>query len=107
MLSFLKRNKIETIDINDLDELIGKIELIDVREAYEYKTGGIKTSKNIPMNELLAMPNKYIQTDKKYYIMCQSGMRSGRTARALSALGFEVVNVRGGMGSYVGVKKNG
>lgn len=105
MLSFFKKNKVEAINVNDLDELLGSIEVIDIREVYEYKSGSIKTAKNIPMGELLAAPDKYLQKEKKYYIMCQSGMRSGRTTAALAEQGFQVVNVSGGMGSYVGTKR--
>lgn len=106
MLSFFKTNKVETINVNDLDGLLGKIKLIDIREDYEYKTGSIKTSRHIPMGELLAMPNKYLQKDEKYYIMCQSGMRSRKVTQTLSKQGFDVINVDGGMGAYVGTKKN-
>lgn len=106
MLSFLRKGKVEAIHVNDLDGLLGTIELIDIREVYEYKSGSIKTAKNIPMGELLAAPHKYLQKEKKYYIMCQSGMRSGKTTANLLDQGFQVVNVSGGMGSYTGTKKN-
>lgn len=61
------------INVNDIDDLIGKVELIDIREDYEYKNGSIKSAKNIPMGMLLNEPNKYLNKDKEYYIMCQSG----------------------------------
>lgn len=53
MFDFFKRDNSKVIHVNDLDNLIGKIELVDIREPYEYKS---------------------------------------------------VVNVAGGMGSYVGTK---
>lgn len=58
------------------------------------------------MGNLLTSPEKYLAKDKTYYIMCQSGGRSGRTARALTKQGFKVIDVVGGMGSYVGTKRN-
>ena len=45
--------KFETIHVDDLDEIINDIELIDIRETYEYRAGHIKGAKNIPMSELL------------------------------------------------------
>lgn len=105
MFDFLKRDDSKVIHVNEMDNLIGKVELIDIREPYEYKSGSLKTAKNIPMGNLLTSPEKYLVKDKTYYIMCQSGGRSGRTTKALTKQGFNVINVAGGMGSYVGTKK--
>jgi rhodanese-related sulfurtransferase len=105
MFDFLKRDDSKVINVNDMNNLIGKVELIDIREPYEYKSGSLKTAKNIPMGNLLTSPEKYLAKDKTYYIMCQSGARSGRTTKALEKLGFNVINVAGGMGSYVGAKR--
>lgn len=104
MVSFLKRNSVESISVNDLDSMLGKVNLIDIREPYEYKAKALKNSKNIPMGDILGNPSKYLAKDKKYYIMCQSGGRSSRATNALSKEGYDVVNVSGGIGSYVGTK---
>jgi len=105
MFDFLKRSSGKVINVNDIDSLIGKIDLIDIRETYEYKSGSIKTAKNIPMGEILSMPDKYLKKDKEYYIVCQSGGRSTKACRQLLELGFDVINVSGGVGSYVGSKR--
>jgi rhodanese-related sulfurtransferase len=105
MFGFLKKEDTKVINVNDIDELIGKVELIDIREDYEYKGGSIKSAKNIPMGELLNEPNKYLNKSKEYYIMCQSGGRSARACNNLISQGFNVINVSGGMGSYVGTKR--
>ena len=105
MFGFLKKEDTKVINVNDIDELIGKVDLIDIREDYEYKGGSIKSSKNIPMGELLNEPDKYLNKNKEYYIMCQSGGRSARVCNSLTSQGFSVVNVSGGMGSYVGTKR--
>lgn len=105
MLDFLKRDAGKVINVNDMDTLLGSVELIDIREPYECKGGSLKTSQNIPMDHLLTAPDNYLKKDKTYYIVCQSGARSGRTCSILSNQGFNVINVVGGMGSYVGTKK--
>ena len=105
MLEFLKRNDGNVINVNDIDELIGKVELIDIREDYEYNGGSIKSAKNIPMGKLLNDPDKYLNKSKEYYIMCQSGGRSSRACNNLTSEGFKVINVSGGMGSYVGTQR--
>lgn len=105
MFDFLKGSTGKVINVNDIDNLIGKIDLIDIREEYEYNGGSIQSAKNIPMAKLLNDPDKYLNKSKEYYIMCQSGGRSARTCSSLTNHGFKVVNVSGGMGSYVGTKR--
>lgn len=105
MFGLFKKNRGRVISVNDIDNLIGKVELIDIREKYEYAGGSIKTAKNIPMGELLNKPEKYLNKSKEYYVMCQSGGRSARACNSLTKQGFNVVNVSGGMGSYVGNKR--
>ena len=105
MFEFLKRSTGKVIHVNDLDPLIGSIELIDIREPFEFKSGTMRTAKNIPMGNLINNPEKYLIKDKTYYIMCQSGARSKRTCSSLLKKGFDVVDVAGGMGSYVGPQR--
>lgn len=106
MLNFLKRDESKVIHVNDIDNLIGSIELIDIREPFEYKNGSLRTAKNIPMGNLLASPEKYMVKDKTYYLVCQSGGRSAGAVRVLTKQGYNTINVAGGVGSYVGTKRN-
>lgn len=105
MFWIFKKDDGRVINVNEIDNLIGKVELIDIREEYEYKGGSIKSAQNIPMGELLDEPEKYLNKSKEYYIMCQSGGRSARTCNNLRNQGFKVINVAGGMGSYIGNKR--
>lgn len=57
------------------------------------------------MGDLLNDPEKYLNKDKEYHIVCQSGGRSSTACNKLRGLGFDVVNVAGGVGSYVGSKR--
>lgn len=68
MFDFLKKETSKVIHVNDIDNLIGKVELIDIREPYEYQSGSIKTAKNIPMGTLLGNPEKYLIQGKTYYV---------------------------------------
>ncbi|MDP4146419.1 MAG: rhodanese-like domain-containing protein [Bacillota bacterium] len=91
-----------SIDVNVIDGLLGRVNLIDVREPYEYKSGHLPTAKNIPMNKIISDPGKYLDRSKRYYIICQSGGRSLRTCTFLWQKGYDVINVAGGTGSYRG-----
>lgn len=101
MFSFLKKDY-HTIFVNELDDLIGKINLIDIREPGEVRFGTIQTATNIPMGNLLEHPDKHLKKDQTYYLMCQSGMRSARATSALKKVGYNVINVKGGYGAYGG-----
>ena len=105
MFNFFKKDDDKVVHVNDMEHLIGNVELIDIRESYEYKSGSLKTAKNISMGTLLSNPERYLSKDKTYYIFCQSGARSGRTVKLLTNQGFNVINVAGGMGSYVGTNR--
>ena len=93
--------KIESININEINGVI-KTTTIDIRNKNEVLRGHIKGTKNVPMETLLANPDKYLTGDKKYYIMCQSGMRSKSTVKKLTKQGFNVVNLKGGFLGYRG-----
>lgn len=105
MFSLLKKEKIKSINVNDIDNIEEKINLIDIREPYEYEGGSIENSKNIPMRTLISNPEKYMEKYKTYYIICHSGMRSARTSNYLQKQGYDVVNVNGGIASYSGSKR--
>lgn len=102
MLSFLTRNKVKVVEVNDLDNLLGNVNLIDVREPSEYKGGHLKTAINIPMDKILNEADKYLDKSKEYYVICRSGGRSSRTSEALKRMGYNVINVSGGTAGYKG-----
>jgi rhodanese-related sulfurtransferase len=97
----MKKNY-ESVSVGEIDNISGKIELIDIREPYEYAGGHLAKAKNIPMGNLLDNTEKYLDKSKEYYIICQSGARSSRACNALASKGFKVINVQGGTGSYRG-----
>ena len=101
MFELHDENIFKMVNVNDLSEKIGKIELIDIREPNEYKNGHIPTAKNIPMKALLENMEDYLEKDKEYYIVCQSGVRSLRVSSNLFSSGYNVVNVSGGTSGYL------
>ncbi len=105
MFNFFHQNTGSAINVNDLDQLTGSVELIDIREPYEFQSGSIKGAKNIPMNTLLGNPKAYLKSEGPYYIVCQSGGRSQRACGALIKEGYNVINVAGGVGSYCGTRR--
>lgn len=106
MFSLFQRSTQNSISVAELDDILGKIHLIDIREPYEYAYGSIKSAKNIPMGKLLAAPQRYLKQEEQYHIICQSGGRSMSAVAALSKAGYDVINVKGGISSYRGKNRN-
>ena len=90
-----------SINASDIKGLIGRINIIDIRDSYLYKLSNIPTSKNVPNNFLLANPEKYLNKDKTYYIYCSVGYKSAPTCTKLANMGYKVINVLGGYNNYI------
>ncbi|MGL4662712.1 MAG: rhodanese-like domain-containing protein [Culicoidibacterales bacterium] len=75
--------------------------LIDIREKEEYMMGALPHAINIPMFGLLMNPAHFLEKDKTYYLICQSGRRTAQTCEVLIQQGFQVVNVLGGTSEYM------
>lgn len=89
-----------SIDINDITDLIGKVEIIDVRTKEEYQNGFIPSAKNIDMFGLLMNPTFLLDKNKTYYLYCEHGMRSANVAEKLSQQGYNIINLLGGYSAY-------
>lgn len=94
------------INVNELENIMEKINLIDIREKDEYALKSLKYAKNIPMHELLDNYEDYLDIDKEYYLICETGRRSFITAAELADAGYNVINVTGGTSGYLGKKLN-
>lgn len=91
---------LENIKISELKNLIGNINIIDIRSTDLYNMGHIKTSINIPKSQLLCNYKCYLDKSKQYYIYCQYGTTSIKTCIFLKKLGYNVINVLGGYEKY-------
>lgn len=73
--------------------------LLDVREPHEWSAGHAPDAQHVPMGEipsaLFALPQ-----DRRLVAVCRSGARSGRVTEFLTAQGFDVVNLAGGMQAW-------
>ncbi|MYL32191.1 rhodanese-like domain-containing protein [Pontibacillus yanchengensis] len=77
------------------------VQFIDVRTPREYKTNHQKPFKNIPLGDI-ATRSSELDKDKEVIVLCQSGMRSMKAAKALKKQGFKhITNVKGGLGAWV------
>lgn len=73
-----------------------EVQLLDVREPYEWAAGHIDGAVHVPMGQLAAGQDE-LATDRTIVCVCRSGNRSGAVAEALRRAGYDAVNLLGGM----------
>lgn len=87
------------ISVQELKEKLDKgedLQLIDVREDFEYETSNIGGTL-IPLGGILIETDK-IDKDKPVVVMCRSGKRSAAAIMQLEAQGFtNLSNLKGGI----------
>ena len=86
------------VEVLELKKMLknNEVVLLDVREPYEIEICNVKGSLFIPMNEI---PQNIEQLDKekRYAVMCHSGVRSLYVSNYLNSLGYSALNVVGGI----------
>jgi len=80
----------------------GKIQVLDVRPADEYKSGHINNALQanwLDKNEFNDRTS-HLDKNKTVYIYCLSGGRSGAAAEVLRTKGYNVINLEGGINAW-------
>ncbi len=90
--------------MSDLEESKGVyerkdgIQIVDVREPYEWEAGRIEGAIHIPLNDLMGGKGiEDLDTSKPVAVVCRSGNRSELASLMLKARGFDAHNMRDGM----------
>ena len=93
--------------MSDLEESKGvyerkdDIQIVDVREPYEWEAGRIEGAIHIPLNDLMGGKGvDELDTSKPVAVVCRSGNRSELATMMFQARGYEAYNVEGGMEAW-------
>ena len=80
-----------------------RVQLLDVREEWEFALARIEGSNLAPMSEL-AQRMPHIDPERDTVVICHHGVRSAHVVRLLQQAGFDrVANLEGGLDAYSGV----
>ena len=98
----IKQIKVEELSKKLVDN---EVVLIDVREQEEIEICSIEKAVHIPMNNIASSIDQF---DKNtiYAIMCHIGIRSHNVSFYLQNMGFNVLNVEGGINEWANVIDN-
>lgn len=69
-----------------------------MRTPNEYRGGHIRQAKNVPLQRITSFKG---DQEKPVYVICQSGMRSKQATKELNKMGYQAINVRGGMNQWL------
>ncbi len=86
------------IDPEELAERLarGEVQLIDVREPYEWEAGRIEGARHVEM-ERIAAQAETIDRDRPVVFQCRLGARSALAAQAFRTAGWDAWSLRGGL----------
>lgn len=91
----------EDADVNGFAELIAdtNVVVLDVRTASEFAEGHLERAINIDFkqDDFLEKAKATLPTNKTIAVYCRSGRRSANSADMLSAEGYKMVNLKGGI----------
>jgi len=89
------------ISVADLEAALAKgAPLYDVREEHEFHSARVEGGVLIPLGDVTQSLDRF-HDDRRIYMICASGARSGRAAEYLRSHGFDAVNVAGGTNAWM------
>ena len=74
----------------------GEVELVDVREQYEWEAGRIAGAVHIELERLAGRADE-LPRDRPIVFQCRLGARSALATEAFRASGYEAYNMTGGL----------
>jgi rhodanese-related sulfurtransferase len=78
----------------------GEIQLVDVREPYEWEAGRIAGALHIELEHLAARSGE-IDKERPVVFQCRVGRRSAMATAAFGASGYDAYNLAGGIEAWV------
>ena len=94
-------DKFRTINSDEFEKILSNegIVVLDVRTSEEFASGHISNAVNINVydNNFVEQAKAKLPTGNIVAVYCRSGMRSRKAASKLTKIGYEVINLDGGI----------
>jgi rhodanese-related sulfurtransferase len=85
----------------EVQERRGEVQLLDVREPFEWNAGRIEGAVHIPLQQLLDGRTEGLEPDTPVVIYCRTANRSEVAKLMLEARGFDASIMEGGSEAWV------
>jgi len=99
-MSMWQGRRIQQVEVTDAHAGREHVVLLDVRNAKEWEAGHAPGAQWVPLGELEGARFK-LPINRRIVCVCRSGQRSDRAAAELQNMGFDAVNMAGGMKDWV------
>ncbi len=76
-----------------------EIELVDVRESYEFEAGRIAGARHLELGRLAAQASE-LDGDRPIVFYCRVGVRSAMAAEAFRGAGYDAWSMAGGLDAW-------
>jgi rhodanese-related sulfurtransferase len=88
-------------DVRQVYDQRDRLQIVDVREPYEWEAGRIEGALHLPLNQLMAGREQgKLDPDRPVILVCRSGNRSELATMMLQARGYDAQNLEGGMEAW-------
>ena len=98
------------VNVDEFAALVAdsSVVILDVRTADEFRDRHIERALNIDVRQdgFMEKAKALLPTDKTIAVYCRSGRRSADACDKLSAEGYQVVNLKGGIMAWTAEKKS-
>lgn len=89
-------------DPRELHEKQDQVQILDVREPYEWEAGHIDGATHIPLSQIMAGQEQgRLDPERPVVVVCKTGNRSELASVMLQARGFKAENFEGGTEAWV------
>jgi len=89
------------METTDAAAMLDSMQVVDVREPYEWAAGHLRDATHIPLQQL---PKRFeeIDPDQPVLMVCQIGQRSALATEFLRKRGYDAHNLEGGAEAWTG-----
>ncbi|WP_298611021.1 rhodanese-like domain-containing protein [uncultured Thiothrix sp.] len=82
---------------HQLNTAANAVQLLDVREPWEYQIVHLENSQLVPLTQLTNYALNELSKDLPVIVICHHGIRSAHACYLLERLGFQAINLTGGI----------
>lgn len=88
------------LNVEQLKEIVGRVQVIDVRQDDEWSAGHLETAVHIPLDKV-TVERHSVDRSRPVVTVCRTGVRSQTAAELLCEVGVEAESLDGGLRAWV------